>query len=531
MNEDLRRLYRWLGRSQPPPGALVRALLSSLVATATGVALLVGAVALLVESANRPGLRAVAGVLIVIELLAFLRSPIRYAERMSSHRLGFEAVARWRRWLMVSVGRWSFTRWRAYASGDLLERSLRDTDELQDLWLRLVIPSAGVIATAVVGDVVIAMLPPHGRWWSFALALALVQLIGLAGLLASFGPLVRADRHLRTVRGAYRATLVELSVAGPELLLLGAEQFVQRRSQLPREALERAERRLVRQRRRTAPVAIAAALVALALLGADHPRTSPTWTIVVALLALSTFDLLTTVRASLDTAVAVSAAAERLEQLDGVEPGGTRDWPQDSTLRATAITIREEDRVLVQDVTFSLAPHQRLAITGASGSGKSAMLRALGGLQDLEQGSLRIGDVAVNEIDEAQLRRHLVYVPSEPGLTRGYALDVVAVGRATTRDPVTDLAALGLVGERDTRWEELSRGERARVAMARAAVTDPAILLLDEPTSGLGADETRDLLEFLADTGASVLVATHDDQVIDWCDDVVELREGRLRSR
>ena len=142
MRSDARRLLRWLRRAQPPRGTLLRALIAGVVASVVNVALLVGAVALLVESAARPGLRTVLGALIVIELFAFLRSPLRFTERLSAHRLGFVAVSRWRRWLVLTVGAFTFTRWRSFAAGDLLERSLRDTDELQDLWLRCVIPLA-----------------------------------------------------------------------------------------------------------------------------------------------------------------------------------------------------------------------------------------------------------------------------------------------------------------------------------------------------------------------------------------------------
>ena len=130
MNEDLARLRRWLRRAQPPRAQLrARALLTGFVATVTNVALLVGAVALLVDSATRPGLRAVAIVLIVIEFFAFLRSPLRFSERMAAHRLGYAAVTRWRRWLVLVVGQLNYSQWRTYASGDLLERALGDTDE------------------------------------------------------------------------------------------------------------------------------------------------------------------------------------------------------------------------------------------------------------------------------------------------------------------------------------------------------------------------------------------------------------------
>ena len=61
-------------------------------------------------------------------------------------------------------------------------------------------------------------------------------------------------------------------------------------------------------------------------------------------------------------------------------------------------------------------------------------------------------------------------------------------------------------------------------------VTDPSVYLLDELTSGLGTDETSNVLSLLASTGATVIVATHDPQVMTWCDEVIELADGALRE-
>lgn len=531
MNADALRLLRWLRRAQPPRGALLRALLSGFVATATSVGLLVGAVALLVVSSTRPGLGAVAGVLIIIELLAFLRSPIRFAERLSAHRLGFSAVTRWRHWLVATIGLWNFTKWRSYAAGDLLERSLRDTDELQDLWLRCVIPVTAAALTAVLGDLIIALLPPHGEWWAYAGLLALLQVLGLVGLLSNFGSLMSADRALRTVRGSYVATLVELSAVTPELALLDRLEFAQRRSDEAHQALARAERHLRQRRRSSSGIAVAVTVAAVSVLVVHHPSSSPVWTVVVALLALATFDALNTVRGALDTAVAVSGAAERLEALEVATPGRSAPWAAgDTTVRCSHITMSEEGRILLDDVSFELRPGQRLAITGPSGTGKSTLLRALAGLDPVDSGEVRIGTTRIEDIAEEQLRRHLAYVPAEPGLFRGFAHDVVALGRAGTRDAAGDLGALGIDVERSTKWEELSRGERERVGVVRSLVTSPQVLLLDEPTSGLGREETETVLALIESSGASVVVATHDALVMSWCDRVLELREGALRA-
>ncbi len=528
MNNDVARLMRWLRRSRPPRRDFAVALAAGLVASLINVALLVGAVALLVESALRPGLHAVLGALIVIELFAFLRSPLRFAERLSAHRLGYTAVTRWRRWLVTVIGRLDYSQWRVYAAGDLLERALRDTDELQDLWLRSVIPLATTISVMVLGDAAVAILPPHGQWWPVVGVLVTCQVLGIAALVLNAGPLFECDRALRRARGDYRAELVELSAVTPELVLLGRGEFAVARSMTSVKELHDAERALRRRLRisNAAPlVAAAGALGALAL----RPRTSALWIVVTAMLALATVELLGVVRGSLDTAIAVSGGAERLEELDVAILRGRVPWPTDTTLLLEGVTLLDDGIPIVVDATLRIAPGRRVALIGASGVGKSTMLRAMGALERVDVGAITVGGIPLGDLDESQLRRELAYVPSEPGLTRGFVYDVVVLGRATLRDAVNDLAAMGMEVDRATRFADLSRGETERVAIARALVTMPSIYLLDEPTSGLGHDETQQVLDLVAATRATVVVATHDAQVIEWCDDVFEVRDGSVR--
>jgi ABC-type transport system involved in cytochrome bd biosynthesis fused ATPase/permease subunit len=321
-----------------------------------------------------------------------------------------------------------------------------------------------------------------------------------------------------------------LSAATPELALLGRIDFAQSRVAASVERLRRAESALTS--RHNLSNAVAPAMTALAL-GAlvVRPHSAPLWIVVAALLALSTLESLGVVRDAFDCAVAVSAAAERLEELDVTRPRGDVAWPADSTIRLEHVTINEESETLVSDTTLVVAPGRRVALVGASGVGKSTLLRAVAGLDDVASGTVSFGNVDIRTIDERELRRLVAYVASEPGLTRGYAIDVVGLGRATSRSAHDDLASLGLATDSTTRWEELSRGERARIAIARAMVTSPLIYLLDEPTSGLGTDETGTVLTLLASTGSTVIVATHDTLVMTWCDEVIELIDGALEVR
>jgi len=530
VNSDVRRLLRWLGRAQPPARDLIRAILAGSVATITSVGLLVGAVGLLVESARRPGLSAVAGVLIIIEVLAFLRSPLRFFERVSAHRLGFEAVTRWRRWLVATIGRWDYSRWRVHAAGDLLERSLSDTDELQDLWLRFALPVISTLVTMALGDVVVSLLPPHGKWLKVALWFVLIQIVAVTLLVTNVGPLVRAQRTLRHASGAYQGAVVELSAVVPELTLLDREEFAASRLRRRQEALERAERISQIVSRRSSVVPLVAGLLAIQVLWLAKAHGSPTWLVVVALLGVATADSLATIRLALDTAVAVSGSSERLEELNEspFRPGAV--WPVDATIRATHLTLREDDADLVVDETFVFAPGSRVAIVGPSGAGKSTLLRALGGLDPVAAGELSIGGVAVRDIDETALRAMLGYVASEPGLTKGYARDVLHLGRTGTRASLQELSDLGVRADETTRFDELSRGERQRVAIVRALVTNPRVLVADEPTSGLGTEETDKVLELLATVEATIIVATHDERVVQWCDETYELAEGHVRK-
>ncbi|MHB1208822.1 MAG: ATP-binding cassette domain-containing protein [Acidimicrobiales bacterium] len=530
MSGDISRIVRWLTRARPPRAQLARALIAGTVAAVTNIGLLIGAVALLVESANRPGLRAVAGVLIVIELLAFLRSPLRFLERLSAHRLGFSAVTRWRRWLIATVGRWDYSRWREHAAGDLLERSLRDTDELQDLWLRFALPIVTTSVSLLAGDVVLALLPPRGQWLTFAVLMLAVQALAYAALFANLRNLIRLDREVRVERGTYLATLVELSGATPELSLLGHEDFAFERLNQTRLRLAQSEELLQRARRRSNVVPLASAVISLAALAVAHPHTSPLWIVVGALLAVANAESLTVVRGAIDTAVAVGAAAARLEELDSAEFSASHAWPVDATFRVEDVTLKQDNSLLVQDANFTIVPGRRIALIGSSGSGKSTLLRAMCGLDRAFSGRMSVGGVGLADIDEQVLRAKLAYVASEPGLTRGYVTDVIRLGRPSSRDATLDLAELGLITDETSRWDELSRGERQRVAIVRALVTSPEIIVLDEPTSGLGGEETTLVLSLLETTNATVIIATHDPRVIAWCDDVLELVDHHLHS-
>ena len=199
----------------------------------------------------------------------------------------------------------------------------------------------------------------------------------------------------------------------------------------------------------------------------------------------------------------------------------------------------------LRGVSLTIRPGDSLAIVGPSGSGKSTMLNLLGALDRPSTGSMLFGGRDVNDlsdVDLARLRNEQIgfVFQSFHLLSRASALDNVAlplvyrgVGRRERRQrALAALEAVGLADRVDHRPNELSGGQQQRVAIARAMVTEADMLLADEPTGNLDSRTGTEVLELLtdlqADRGAALVVITHDPQVADMVDEVIEIRDGVL---
>jgi putative ABC transport system ATP-binding protein len=202
------------------------------------------------------------------------------------------------------------------------------------------------------------------------------------------------------------------------------------------------------------------------------------------------------------------------------------------------LTRRYGETIALRPVDLELQAGHLHAITGPSGSGKTTLLHLLAGLELPDAGTITVGGVELTSLDRterAALRRaQIAYVGQQAGLVPHLSalenVELVLALRGLEGGRLAALAALESVGlgERATqRVARLSQGERARVAIARAVVSKPRLLLADEPTSrldGANAISVAILLARLArDTGAAVACATHDPLVIEQADSQISL--------
>ena len=218
------------------------------------------------------------------------------------------------------------------------------------------------------------------------------------------------------------------------------------------------------------------------------------------------------------------------------------------TLDVRDLVIRREGRAVVDGVSFSSGPGEVLAIMGASGSGKTSVLRAVAGLDPIAAGAIDVGGVRLvpGQAPRGQIQRELQrsvgivfqfhYLFSHMNALDNVALAPIHVlGRPRAeahRGARSLLELLGVGARADAMPHELSGGEAQRVAIARALAVDPPVLLMDEPTASLDHGRRDDLartLSQLAERGRTVLVATHDVDFVRACAHrVVVLESGTV---
>ncbi|MEU6831779.1 ABC transporter ATP-binding protein [Nocardia beijingensis] len=200
----------------------------------------------------------------------------------------------------------------------------------------------------------------------------------------------------------------------------------------------------------------------------------------------------------------------------------------------------------LDDVALRIETGEFTSIIGPSGSGKSTLLHLLGALDSPDAGSIRFRGEEIGALDEEQqsaFRRHQVgfvfqFFNLLPTLSAWEnvaipkLLDGTGLRKAKPR-AMELLDRVGLAARAEHRPAELSGGQMQRVAVARALIMDPPLILADEPTGNLDSKTGASILELLgeiAGSGSSVVMVTHDMGAVTYCDRVITLRDGRIGS-
>ena len=215
-----------------------------------------------------------------------------------------------------------------------------------------------------------------------------------------------------------------------------------------------------------------------------------------------------------------------------------------SSLEISHLKVSLGNRLILDDLSFSLAEGQIAALLGPSGCGKTTLLRSIAGLIQPSDGTIRFGKqlVSLSSLVMPSHKRKIGYVPQEGALFPHLSVaDNIAFGldrSVFTKDQIRQttkemLSLIGLQGYESRMPNQLSGGQQTRVALARALAIKPAIVLLDEPFSALDEalrDDLRsDVINLLRASKTTAILVTHDrEEALVSADVVALMRAGKI---
>lgn len=498
-------------------------------ATASSVALMAVSAWLLARAAEHPPVMYLTAAAVGVRFFGISRGVLRYFERLVSHDLALRMQGVLRANTFKALSKTTLIGKRR---GDLLIRVTADVEGIMDVVVRVVLPFCSATFVLIGTSLILAIFNPL-----FATVLLATSII--SGIIVPWFAqrLTRSsDRESVPARGELGNRVREIAVGAADLAAYGADQTA-----LDHLAATDAKLRQIEGRNAWSQglaggiqmfftgIAVAAAIVIGGQAVADGTML-PVNLAVIALTPLALNETFGDLSKAAQTLTRAKAALVRVLSVLNAEPIGVGDRIPEPSAHSDMAGLTLENasigwpgsQPLLSNVNLSIAPGERIAITGTSGLGKTTLAATIMGLIPAKAGSVTAP-------------AHISYLAQEAHIFATSLAENVRIGNkhATTDQIAKSLALAGLtidqnrvVGEQGA---TLSGGEAQRVSLARVLVADPkpTLVILDEPTEHLDHETADRLLDDLmaALSGVTMLVITHDPDLVARCDREVSLED------
>ena len=485
-----------------------------------------------------------------VRAFALLRTVARYGERVVNHQATFVFLARLR---VASFARASHLPLRSitrYRSGDLLTRMMADIDTLDQLLVRILMPT---LSTCLVVVGALLFLGSYSALLAIGSGVAvMVAGAALPFLMARLGR--RPGARFVEARAEARTRYVEALEGQREIASYRAEPLVR---QQVGQALARAEEvQGVQLRAAAVSAALMSAFTSITLLATlflglslvTKGTLSGPIVVMLYLVVTGIFECIEGLPQAYQFLGQTRHAARRLNALlPAAEPAPAQPvqsvqkactWHQAIHIEKMSFRYDEQRIPVFQDFTCHIPAGSLVAVTGPSGAGKSTLLKLLARELEPDQGNILLGETPLSGIHPEELYRHQVLVSQDSHIFNASLREnlLMAKPEATEQEmrgvleavcltPLLEKLAEGFATRLGEHGEMLSGGERRRLSLAQALLKAPSLLLLDEPTTGVDRQTAQHILATLRAwlPVSTILVATHDEWLASLADQRVAL--------
>ncbi|MGY5343824.1 thiol reductant ABC exporter subunit CydC [Paenibacillus glucanolyticus] len=526
---------------------IVLSILGGFIAGIAGVALFSASGYLISQTVFAPPLYTLIVLTSLVKMLGLLRAASRYGERLYSHRATFSMLSRLRTSFFAKLIPLTPGILNKNRSGDLLARIVGDVESLQNYFLRVAYPPIMVVMVFLATVLFTS---------AFSLWIALLFVLGM--LVTAFvvpGIVLLGQRR---IHGRVREQRAQLSTEVTEVLygfrdlkvygqLAQREQQLQQASSALAAEQQRAAGHLLRGQSMHALVTFLISWGVLAL-GAYLIMDGALAGVFLAMLVMASLTVFEEA-AAMATLPAYKEdsehAAKRLTEtvqstaVQSSQPGGTLAVDHAVSIELSGVTFQYEGewRAALRDMSLLITPGSKTAIVGPSGSGKSTIIDLLLKLRTPMDGDIRLNGISVKELDEASIWQAANVVLQQSHFFRGTIRDNLLLnGEEHTDEQLLEvltkvqLPDTSLTDRVYEKGENLSDGEKQRLALARAMLRKGRLWLLDEPTSSLDYVTEQHVMKHLYTQAAhdTLLLICHRLTGLEEMDQIVVMDQGRV---
>ncbi|WP_106767422.1 thiol reductant ABC exporter subunit CydC [Paenibacillus faecalis] len=528
---------------------IVFSILGGFIAGIAGVALFSASGYLISQTVFAPPLYTLIVLTSMVKLLGLLRAASRYGERLYSHRATFSMLSRLRTFFFAKLIPLTPGILNKNRSGDLLARIVGDVESLQNYFLRVAYPPI-IVVMVFLATVLFTS--------AFSFWIAVLFVIGM--LVTAFivpGIVLLGQRR---IHGRVREQRAQLSTEVTEVLygfrdlkvygqLAQREQQLQQASSALAAEQQRAAGHLLRGQSMHALVTFLISWGVLAL-GAYLIMNGELAGVFLAMLVMASLTVFEEAAAMAtlpaykeDTEHAAKRLTETVQSTESADvqskPGGALSVDHAVSIELSGVTFQYEGewRPALRDISLHISPGSKTAIVGPSGSGKSTIIELLLKLRTPAAGDIRLNGVSVKELDETSIWQAANVVLQQSHFFRGTIRDNLLLNEEEhSNEQLLDvLAKVQLLGTSLTdmvyeKGENLSDGEKQRLALARAMLRKGRLWLLDEPTASLDYVTEQHVLKHLYAQAAqdTLILICHRLTGLEEMDQIVVMDQGKV---